>query len=30
MNLKGLPLEENSHGSAIVFAVMVAVTGGLM
>jgi magnesium transporter len=30
MNLKGLPLEENSHGSAIAFAAMVAVTGGLM
>ena len=30
MNLKGLPLEENSHGSAIAFAVMVAVTGGLL
>jgi magnesium transporter len=30
MNLKGLPLEENAHGSAIAFAVMVAVTGGLL
>ncbi len=30
MNLKGLPLEENSHGSAIAFAVMVAVTAGLL
>ncbi len=30
MNLKGLPLEENSHGSAIAFAVMLAVTGGLL
>ena len=30
MNLKGLPLEENAHGSAIAFAVMLVVTGGLL
>jgi len=30
MNLKGLPLEENAHGSAIAFVVMLVVTGGLL
>ncbi len=30
MNLKGLPLEENAHGSAIALGVMVLVTGGLL
>ena len=30
MNLKGLPLEENAHGSAIALAVMLLVTGGLL
>lgn len=30
MNLKGLPLEENSHGSAIALIVMLLVTGGLL
>lgn len=30
MNLKGLPLEENSHGSAIAAGVMLCVTGFLL
>ncbi len=30
MNLKGLPLEENAHGSAIAFAVMLLITGVLL
>lgn len=30
MNLKGLPFEENSHGSAIALAVMLLITGGLL
>ena len=30
MNLKGLPLEENAHGSAIALVVMLVITGGLL
>ncbi len=30
MNLKGLPLEDNAHGSAIALGVMLLVTGGLL
>lgn len=30
MNLKGLPLEQNAHGSAIALLVMLVVTGGLL
>jgi magnesium transporter len=30
MNLKGLPFEENAHGSAIALVVMLLITGGLL
>jgi magnesium transporter len=30
MNLKGLPLEDNAHGSAIALVVMAVITGGLL